>query len=336
MNIAIHAVNVNTGGALVLLNELLKNISNQGIIIDVYIHVKFDVEKLYRHEKINVIKKHYLLTSLFFTRNYSRILFFGNLPPFIKCKNSFLYIHNAYLVDSYEKDFNLGVLGRVKNTLLKCHIKLFKGNVSSIACQTQLMQDKFNKYYKCKILILPFYKSIKKEMLNIKYDFCFVGLPSAHKNHGFLLNCLLELSRLKVPCRVALTVPKEFRYHDILEKIKKINESETIHIDNHGFISYESVVGIYNCSNSLIFPSSLESFGLPLIEAAMLDMPIFAPDLSYVNDVVDNCHYIDIGSVSETVGVMQSYLQVPNDFTPTRLKVDNVFIDEFLYGELND
>ena len=36
----------------------------------------------------------------------------------------------------------------------------------------------------------------------------------------------------------------------------------------------------------MIFPSLLESFGLPLIEAEYFSTPILAPELDYVRDVV--------------------------------------------------
>ena len=40
-------------------------------------------------------------------------------------------------------------------------------------------------------------------------------------------------------------------------------------------------------SRALIYPSTLESFGLPLIEARDAGLPILASELDYVRDTVD-------------------------------------------------
>ncbi|WP_211321958.1 glycosyltransferase, partial [Photobacterium lutimaris] len=295
-----------------------------------------NITSLYINENINVVRKKNLFMSLFFTKKYNRVLFFGNLPPLVKCKSSILYIHNAYLVNKNSKVNNKSFKELLKNSLLKCYISFFKGNVSLIACQSRTMQEAFHDYYNYDISILPFYNELYKADLPKKYDFCFVGLPSLHKNHDFLLNCFFNLSNLNVSCKVALTVPIETRYKNLLEKIDHINEIGVVNIDNYGLIPYEKVIDIYYSSRSLVFPSSLESFGLPLIEAAMLDIPVFAPNLDYVNDVIDECNYININDVEDTVKSMKSYLIDSRSFKPARLKAENTFIQRFLHGSLDD
>ena len=69
-----------------------------------------------------------------------------------------------------------------------------------------------------------------------------------------------------------------------------------------------------NKSEYLIYPSLIESFGLPLIEANKFDCNIISSDLDYVHDIVKPSLVFDpnsIISISETV-----YLALNNDHIP--------------------
>jgi glycosyltransferase involved in cell wall biosynthesis len=53
-----------------------------------------------------------------------------------------------------------------------------------------------------------------------------------------------------------------------------------------GRLQSREIYRLYGSSSALIYPSYSESLGLPLIEAAQRGMPILAPELDYVRDVV--------------------------------------------------
>ena len=44
---------------------------------------------------------------------------------------------------------------------------------------------------------------------------------------------------------------------------------------------------LYNQAGALIYPSTLESFGLPLIEARQANFPVLASEFDYVRDELD-------------------------------------------------
>jgi glycosyltransferase involved in cell wall biosynthesis len=54
-----------------------------------------------------------------------------------------------------------------------------------------------------------------------------------------------------------------------------------------GIIPYEEVIALYSRVNALVFPSYIETFGLPLTEAAFFGLPIIAADLPYAKEVLD-------------------------------------------------
>ncbi|MTC49067.1 glycosyltransferase [Providencia alcalifaciens] len=334
MLVGIHAVNINTGGALVLLCEILKRIEPFCTRIDVYTHVSFDTTQIkFKSSKINYLHKKHLILSLFFPNKYDRSLFFGNLPPLNYVKNSTTYIHNIYLTTSIDKQVNLPLKMKLKFFLLRKYINFFKKNSQFLVCQTRNMKHLFSKFYNSEIYISPFYKELKKHPTEIKYDLCFIGLPSHHKKYSFLLDCLEIISKHDVKLSIFVTVPFNSGFNEILERIDSINKTKNIKITNLGLISSEKINAVYNSSKALIFPSSTESFGLPLIEASLLDMNVFAPNLIYVKDVISDFIEIKLNDANYTANKIIEFIQNPNDFPKAKLKAKNDFPSQFLIGK---
>lgn len=55
-----------------------------------------------------------------------------------------------------------------------------------------------------------------------------------------------------------------------------------------GSIPYEELLGYYKSCTGLLFPSCIESFGLPLVEAALFGKTIIASDLPYAREVLED------------------------------------------------
>ncbi len=73
---------------------------------------------------------------------------------------------------------------------------------------------------------------------------------------------------------------------------RSVNLYVTVHADEEkviytGVIPFEEVCWMYRNCDALLFPSYIETFGLPLIEAAKTGMPIIAADLPYAREVLD-------------------------------------------------
>jgi glycosyltransferase involved in cell wall biosynthesis len=58
-------------------------------------------------------------------------------------------------------------------------------------------------------------------------------------------------------------------------------------IFNLGTLTYSEIHSLYKRSNATIYPSKLESLGLPLIEARDAGLPIIASELDYVRDILN-------------------------------------------------
>ena len=117
-----------------------------------------------------------------------------------------------------------------------------------------------------------------------KIHFIYPATLFVYKNHQILLQ--------------ALHILKTEDYATF-EKIKihfTINKDDLAPFNNHyeieeaicfeGTIPFKQLIAYYHSMNALLFPSYIESFGLPLLEAAYTGIPIIASDLPYVHDVV--------------------------------------------------
>lgn len=101
--------------------------------------------------------------------------------------------------------------------------------------------------------------------------FLYPAMPHFYKNHRVISDSL-KMTDAKV--EILFTIgPNNYTYID--ERIKLI-----------GIQPYERICELYRTCDALLFPSYIETFGLPLLEAAMTGMPILAADLPYAREVL--------------------------------------------------
>jgi hypothetical protein len=60
-----------------------------------------------------------------------------------------------------------------------------------------------------------------------------------------------------------------------------------LNVTNIGVVEHERIKSLFHHVGALIYPSTFESFGLPLIEARQENLTILASELDYVRDIVD-------------------------------------------------
>ncbi|MCH5225017.1 MAG: glycosyltransferase [Muribaculaceae bacterium] len=92
-----------------------------------------------------------------------------------------------------------------------------------------------------------------------------------YKNHNVLFNALPKVSK---PIKVYFTIDNN----------NFLNTSQDIIF--LGSQSYDNVCKYYYACDAVLFPSYMETFGLPLLEAASLGLPIIAADLPYAREVL--------------------------------------------------
>ncbi len=75
-----------------------------------------------------------------------------------------------------------------------------------------------------------------------------------------------------------------------------------------GYVNRQEVKELMISSRALIYPSTFESLGLPLLEAKSVDLKIIAPELDYVREVLDPAESFDPNSAISIKRAVKRFL----------------------------
>ena len=114
----------------------------------------------------------------------------------------------------------------------------------------------------------------------MKDEFVFISNPSPQKNYTTLLDAWEYL--LEKGYKPTLHVTIDETGPQYITRINELN-AKGARIVNHVYVDPRELY--FNCPY-LVFPSIMESFGLPLIEAVDSGMKVLASNLPYVHDVI--------------------------------------------------
>jgi len=78
----------------------------------------------------------------------------------------------------------------------------------------------------------------------------------------------------------------------------------------------EGINKLYSQSGALIYPSTLESFGLPLVEARQTCLPVLASELHYVRDVLDPDQSFDPNSKVFIARAVKRFIGIAEEGAP--------------------
>jgi glycosyltransferase involved in cell wall biosynthesis len=127
------------------------------------------------------------------------------------------------------------------------------------------------------------------------FHFFYPSSTAIFKNHLTLIKACYLLLKMQSYCfKLHLTCKLE----ELDEKSREIIFTYGLEslIEFHGVITFTKVIDLYKNSDALLFPSIMETVGLPLLEAASIGKPIIATNLPYAQEALDgykNCKFID-------------------------------------------
>ena len=110
---------------------------------------------------------------------------------------------------------------------------------------------------------------LPEEQINIFYP----ATSFFYKNHDIVIKAMSHIVDIKVA--LYLTVNSD-----------DIHVTGNVDVVYMGRIPYSKVLSMYKSCDGLVFPSYIETYGLPLLEAASMGVPIIASDLPYAREVL--------------------------------------------------
>lgn len=296
----LYAPNVHTGGGFVLLQSLISAwpISSPLIaFLDVRARHRLVLPPLANVSWVAAradsrLKAEFGLRKLLSIRG--NVLCFHGLPPLLaSTARVVVFLQNRlYLETSLSSQY--GWKTRLRLTFERWVSHTFRRRVSQYIVQTPSMQRAVLQWlaplrlsHIPEVTVMPFMDALpvcrSAPVMAPKWDFVFVADGEAHKNHRNLLVAWQLLSKEGLRPSLALTLGK--RDQVLSDEINVASMSEGLRITNLGQMPHEDVFALYDSARAMIFPSTSESFGLPLVEAAHLGLPILASELDFVRDV---------------------------------------------------
>ena len=112
--------------------------------------------------------------------------------------------------------------------------------------------------------------------------FLFVGISSPRKNLEMLIRGISEFNRRTGQAyELVLAGPSGWQDEAVFQAAAESN-----FVRRTGYVSAADLPALYSLSRALIYPSSAEGFGLPLLEAMACGTPVVASNLTSIPEVV--------------------------------------------------
>ncbi|MCE1156221.1 MAG: glycosyltransferase [Bacteroidales bacterium] len=320
------------GGGYVLLEQILDYCETNRIATEVYVGYRDVFEKIRarNYRQVRLVKTNSISTLFRYFRKRSNVLFFCNLPPFVRNEQSVLYAQNYLLFETPRFTSQITLVYNIKKFVYFHLIKNFSHNVSDVVCQTVPVQQILQKNLGINARVYPFFRDMHQLELTKRYDFCNIGSGEPHKNLGRLLDAVESLSA-RYTFTLVVTLDGRLAHRELQNRIERINNKfQRTVITNLGHIHYEHIIHVYHSSRAMVFPSLAETIALPLIEAQQCGITVISSDLPYTHNVLTNPITFDpedVGSIEEK---MEGFLLDKYSHVSQELKVQSK-LDDFIH-----
>lgn len=327
MSLIIHAPNVHQGGGRTLLTALLESIRFPcTLIVDERMPIQDDV-----YRRLKVIHVRATLVGRFSAERYlqrlcrpgDRLICFGNLPPLFKSRaRVYIYLQNRLLCTEYSlQGFPIKVRARI--ALERYWLRRLIRS-AQLVVQTEAMRNDVMKSIGVSAKVLPIlprkYHMVADNKAKVKvkkFDFLYVATGEPYKNHSRLVEAWAILSSTGCRPTLCLTLNEQNVPGRLLDTIKRHKLAiEFKEMDN------AKIGELYAEARALIYPSLIESFGLPLYEAKYYGLAIVASNRDFVREAVCPNEYFNPESSKSIASAVMRFLGSNKQFSGTEKAVD--------------
>ena len=333
--IIISAINFSEGGPLTIYKECLKYLQEN--FLEEYRIIALVHDKslfLEYKEKIEFIefndsKKSYLkrlyYEYIFFKKLSKKLkpylwLSLHDMTPNVVADKRVVYCHNPMMFykmtkEERKKSFKLFLFSKFYKYIYKINIK--KNNY--VIVQQNWIRKEFKKAFGIENIIVA-HPEVNLEALKIdknieveKNSFIYPSFPRVFKNFEVICKAseILENKNIK-NFKVYLTIDGSENIYskEIVEKYKKQECVKFI-----GLQSRKNLMNYYNKTETVIFSSKIETWGLPVTEAKAFKKKLILADLPYAHETLGNYEdvfFFNPDSAEELALKMESVINKKN------------------------
>ena len=318
MRIVVNDIAASTGGALTVLKDFYECVKNNDrenewifLLGDNLLEETDNIKICSLPEvKNNRFKK--LCFDLFTGKKYisalnpDKVLSMQNIITFgLKCPQ-ILYIHQSIPFQKvkrfsfFKKDERAFAIYQY---LIGAIIKRSAKKANKVIVQTEWMKEAVCK--QCHIVddrvikITPDVKNLSNIVIDAETGnsgFFYPTSQVVYKNNSLVFEAAKMLDAENLDYNITLTLPAE---------------QSRANIQCIGRLPYEEVINNYK-HNTLIFPSYIETFGYPLVEAAALGRIVLASDCPFSHELLDgyeNAYFFDPFNKDELAALMEKVIK---------------------------
>lgn len=305
--IVISGISLFQGGALSVYKDFLHSIYENGYCekyeIICFIHNRndfLDIEKYFTFIELPKARRNYfcrLYYEYIYFYNWSRVrkvkkwISLHDITPHVVADEQYVYCHNPS--PFYKNNLQTFRFSKSLFFMAAFYKYLYAINIKKnkfVIVQQNWLRDKFAELYKIKNIIVarpnltdnPLNASTKNIGFN-KMIYVYPSLPRVFKNFEVLLEAAKIAEKQCKDFEIWITIDgTENKYASYLKsKYKDISSVKWL-----GLLSRSEVENIYADSHALIFPSALETWGLPITEYKKYRKPIILADLPYAHETI--------------------------------------------------
>jgi len=322
MNIMVFDVPAESGGALSVLNDFYSEFKTDKSNNYIFVVSKPELEET---KNIKVLRypwiKNSWLHRLYFDNfiapklikeyEVDEVLSLQNvIVPYTKIYQT-VYVHNSLPFVEYRFSIAENRLLWIYQNILSKNIYESIKRASKVIVQTEWMKKACVERLKvngAKIEVVPpkINIEVKKHFEPTKESLSTFFYPASgaeFKNHKAIIKACLELKESGIKNYKVIFTLNGDESENISSLYKKVKEHD-LPVVFIGIISRDTVFDYYSKS-VLIFPSYIETVGLPLIEAKMHGAPILASDCIFSHEILDGYDEVqyfnpfDVGELKE-------------------------------------
>ena len=253
-----------------------------------------------------------------------------------RVKRKIVYCHNPS--PFYKSNFNEFKLDRKFYLFTKFYKYLYKINIrknNAVIVQQEWIKNIFRQWFNVnnvyvsrpEISMFASHEIIKvideKSTVNLLYP----AVPRVFKNFDVLMRAMHELKKNDVKKYESIQLRLTFSegFNSVADDV--IKRSKEMGLDNiifTGFLTKDELNEEYKKDNTiLIFPSKLETWGLPLTEAKERRIPVLSADLAYAHETLGDyrgVNFFDSDSSNDLLMKLDKTIKNDykgNDFVPS-------------------
>lgn len=320
------------GGIFIILDNCLQKISHSSKNKELKIIALVNDKSRFNYPEIEYIEfpksKKYWISRLYHEYFYFKKLskkikpdiWFSlhDVSPNVVAKKRFVYCHHPTVfykstLKDWKFDYKIGVFSILYKYLYQINIK----KNEAVFVQQHWIKKEFEKLYDIKNVVVSkpeYVEKLTTEKTALEEDkihFLYPSFPRTFKNFEIIFDAIELLDQaIKNKVRFHFTTikdnPNRFARH-LFNKYDNLKE-----VEFWGNLNREELLKLYNTVHCLIFPSRLETWGLPISEAKAFKKPMLLANLPYAKETAGDYDKVSFFDVENPKKLAQLITQFVN------------------------